>query len=89
MIFKSSTMKDVAWKFLSEAAFTDKWRREFTLKEGFLPSSSRWRPTRTSPTTRARGVHRNAAHAKFAPIIPNWEEMADTTAGALQQIYLG
>ena len=28
-------------------------------------------------------------YAKFAPIIPNWEEMADATTRALQQIYLG
>ena len=28
-------------------------------------------------------------NAKFAPLIPNWEQMADTTAGALQKIYLG
>jgi multiple sugar transport system substrate-binding protein len=28
-------------------------------------------------------------NAKFAPIIPNWEEMADATSRALQQIYLG
>jgi multiple sugar transport system substrate-binding protein len=28
-------------------------------------------------------------NAKFAPTIANWEEMADTTTRALQQIYLG
>jgi multiple sugar transport system substrate-binding protein len=28
-------------------------------------------------------------YAKFAPIIPNWEEMADATTRALQQVYLG
>ncbi len=28
-------------------------------------------------------------NAKFAPLIPNWEQIADTTAGALQTVYLG
>jgi multiple sugar transport system substrate-binding protein len=28
-------------------------------------------------------------YARFAPLIPNWEEMADTTSAALQNIYLG
>ena len=71
-----------------EAAFTDKWRREFTLKEGFLPSSSRSRPM-PPPTTRSSGLHRHAAQRQVRALIPNWEQMADTTAGALQKIYLG
>ena len=37
MMFKSSKVKKEAFQFLSEAAFTDKWRKEFTIKEGFLP----------------------------------------------------
>ena len=28
-------------------------------------------------------------YAKFAPTIANWEQIADTTVRALQQIYLG
>ncbi len=28
-------------------------------------------------------------YAHFAPLIPNWEQMADTTVAALQKIYLG
>ena len=28
-------------------------------------------------------------YAKFAPIIANWEEIADVTVRTLQQIYLG
>ena len=28
-------------------------------------------------------------YAHFAPLVPNWEQMADTTVSALQKIYLG
>jgi multiple sugar transport system substrate-binding protein len=90
MIFKSSQMKDVAWKFLSEAAFTDKWRREFTLKEGFLPV---FKSVAADPhfanDPQLKAFTDMLPNAKFAPLIPNWEQMADTTAGALQKIYLG
>jgi multiple sugar transport system substrate-binding protein len=90
IMFKTSRVKDAAWKFLQDAAFSEKWRREFTLKEGFLP------------VTKAEAADPHFANdpqlkiltdllptAKFAPLIPNWEQMADATAGALQRIYLG
>ena len=28
-------------------------------------------------------------NARFAPVIPGWEEIAETTGSALQKIYLG
>ena len=28
-------------------------------------------------------------YARFAPLVPDWELMADTTSAALQNIYLG
>jgi multiple sugar transport system substrate-binding protein len=28
-------------------------------------------------------------YVKFIPAVPNWEQMADVTTRALQQIYLG
>ena len=83
-------VKDVAWKFLSEAAFTDKWRREFTLKEGFLPV---FKSVAADPhfanDPQLKAFTDMLPNAKFAPLIPNWEQMADATAGALQKIYLG
>jgi multiple sugar transport system substrate-binding protein len=90
IMFASSDVKDDAWKFLEEAAFTDKWRREFTLKEGFLPV---FRSIAEDPhfadDPQLAAFTAMLPYAKFAPIIPNWEEMADATTRALQQIYLG
>lgn len=90
VIFKSSDAKDVAWKFLSEAAFTDKWRKEFTLKEGFLPV---FKSVAADPhfanDPQLKAFTDMLPYAQFAPLIPNWEEMADTTSAALQRIYLG
>jgi multiple sugar transport system substrate-binding protein len=90
IMFASSDVKDEAWKFLEEAAFTDKWRREFTLKEGFLPVfKSVAEDPHFADDPQLAAFTELLPHAKFAPIIPNWEEMADATTRALQQIYLG
>jgi multiple sugar transport system substrate-binding protein len=90
IMFASSDVKEDAWRFLEEAAFIDKWRREFTLKEGFLPV---FRSVAEDPhfadDPQLAAFTELLPHAKFAPIIPNWEEMADATTRALQQIYLG
>lgn len=90
MIFASSEAKEAAWKFLDEAVFSDKWRREFTLKEGFLPV---FKTVAADPhfaeDPRLEAFTSMLPHARFAPLIPNWEEMADITSAALQQIYLG
>ncbi|SNB67135.1 carbohydrate ABC transporter substrate-binding protein, CUT1 family [Arboricoccus pini] len=90
VLFKDSSHKDVAWKFLEEQAFSPKWRTEFTLKEGFLPIT---KAEAADPTfANDPGLKALTAllpSARFAPLIPNWEEMADATMAALQQIYLG
>jgi multiple sugar transport system substrate-binding protein len=90
IMFASSEVNDDAWKFLEEAAFTDHWRREFTLKEGFLPV---FKSVAEDPffadDPQLAAFTSMLPYAKFAPIIPNWEEMADATTRALQQIYLG
>jgi multiple sugar transport system substrate-binding protein len=90
IIFSSSDVKEDAWKFLEEAAFTDKWRREFTLKEGFVPV---FKSVAADPhfagDPELQAFTSMLPNAKFAPTISNWEEMADTTTRALQQIYLG
>jgi multiple sugar transport system substrate-binding protein len=90
IIFSSSDVKEDAWKFLEEAAFTDKWRREFTLKEGFVPVfKSVAEDPHFADDPELAAFTSMLPNAKFAPIIPNWEEMADATTRALQQIYLG
>ena len=90
IMFSSSDVKEDAWKFLEEAAFTDEWRREFTLKEGFLPVfKSVAEDPHFANDPQLAAFTELLPQAKFAPIIPNWEEMADATTRALQQIYLG
>lgn len=90
MIFNSSEVKDEACKFLTDAAFTTKWRKEFTVKEGFLPV---FKEVAADPVfandPQLKAFTDQLPYAKFAPLIPNWEEMADATAAALQNIYLG
>ena len=90
MMFQSSKMKDTAWKFLEEEAFSPKWRIEFTTKEGFLPvthAEAEAPQIKGDPQLEAFTALLPEAH--FAPLIPNWEQMADTTSAALQTIYLG
>jgi multiple sugar transport system substrate-binding protein len=90
MMFRSSQAKDAAWKFLQDAAFSEKWRREFTLKEGFLPvTKAEAADPHFVNDPQLKTLTDLLPVAKFAPLIPNWEQMADTTAGALQRIYLG
>jgi multiple sugar transport system substrate-binding protein len=89
-MFADSEVKAEAWKFLSEAAFTDKWRNEFTQKEGFLPVfKSVAADPHFADDPELKAFTDMLPYARFAPLIPNWEEIADTTASALQQIYLG
>lgn len=90
MVFADSEVKPTAWKFLSETAFSDKWRAEFTVKEGFLPVlKSEARLPQIAGDPQLAAFVDLLPNAKFAPLIPNWEQIADTTAGALQTIYLG
>lgn len=90
MVFASSGVKAEACKFLTDAAFTTKWRKEFTVKEGFLPV---FKAVAADPVfandPNLKAFTDQLPYAKFAPLIPDWEQMADATAGALQNIYLG
>jgi len=90
VLFADSDVKDEAWLFLEEAAFSDKWRREFTLKEGFLPVfKSVAEDPHFASDPELKAFTDLLPYAKFAPLIPNWQEISDTTKAALQQIYLG
>ncbi|MEZ5931525.1 MAG: sugar ABC transporter substrate-binding protein [Alphaproteobacteria bacterium] len=90
VMFADSDVKEEAWKFLSETAFTDKWRNEFTQKEGFLPV---FKSVAADPyfadDPELKAFTDMLPYAKFAPLIANWEEIADATKAALQQVYTG
>jgi multiple sugar transport system substrate-binding protein len=89
MMFADSDVKEAAWKFI-EFAYADEWRSEFDHGEGFLPVTKNVAAEefyQTDPDI--SGFAAGLPYAKFAPTIANWEEIADTTVRALQQIYLG
>jgi multiple sugar transport system substrate-binding protein len=89
IMFSGSRNKDEAWQFL-EHAFQHEWRREFTLREGFLPVfTSVAEDPHFADDPQLAAFTDMLPYARFAPLIPNWEEMADTTIVALQRIYLG
>lgn len=90
MMFASSGVKDEACRFLTEAAFTDEWRREFTVREGFLPVfKSVAEDPAFADDPGLRAFTEMLPYARFAPLVTDWELMADTTSAALQNIYLG
>ena len=90
MMFSTSTVKDEACRFLTEAAFTDEWRREFTVREGFLPVfKSVAEDPAFADDPGLRAFTEMLPFARFAPLVTDWELMADTTSAALQNIYLG
>jgi multiple sugar transport system substrate-binding protein len=89
IMFQNSQNKEEAWKFL-DFLFQPEQRIEFTKNEGFLP------------VTKAEAADPHFANdpdlkvftdllpnARFAPVIPGWEEVADLTSSAIQNIYLG
>ena len=89
MLFADSDVKDAAWKFI-EFAYQDEWRSKFDHGEGFLPVTKNVAAEEfytTDPDI--SGFAAGLPHAKFAPTIANWEEIADVTTRALQNIYLG
>lgn len=89
IMFENSQNKDTAWAFL-DYLFTTPLRAEFTGGEGFLPVNQE---VADSPAF-ADNADLNAfagllPDARFAPVIPGWEEIAAVTSNALQRIYLG
>lgn len=88
MLFKGGAHNKVAWQFLDETAFSPKWRIEFSTKEGFLPVTK----AEAAAPVFANDPQLTAftgmlQYAHFAPPIPNWEQAADATIRALQQVY--
>lgn len=89
IMFQNSKNKEEAWKLL-DYLFQTEQRAKFTEGEGFLPVNKEV----------AKGEYfvNNAdlaaftallPDARFAPVIPGWEEIAQITSDAMQKIYLG
>lgn len=89
MMFSNSQVKDAAWKFM-QFAYQDKYREQFDIGEGFLPVTKNVAALdHFTKDPDVAGFAAGLPYAKFAPVIANWEEIADTTVRTLQQIYLG
>jgi multiple sugar transport system substrate-binding protein len=89
MMFADSDVKEAAWKFI-EYAYNDNWREKFDMGEGFLPVTKNVAALdHFTKDPDVAGFAAGLPYAKFAPIIPKWEEIADVTVRSLQKIYLG
>lgn len=88
IMFNASRNKALAWKFMSEALMTPASSLDLTLKEGFLPTMH---PAADNPQVKTELGAFTALLpvAKFAPQVPNWEQVVDVTIAALQRVYLG
>jgi len=89
IMFENSQHKDLAWKFL-DMIFTTEWRKEFTAGEGFLPVNKEVAAMpEFAENADLKEFTALLPEARFAPVIPGWEEIADITSDAVQTIYLG
>lgn len=90
MLFKSSPNKQLAWQFIEEAAFSPETRLDFDLAEGFLPvlQEEMVFPELANDAS-LKSFADMLPYAKFAPLMPQWEQVVATTTSALQEIYLG
>ncbi len=89
VIFKSSKNPDGAWAFL-EHMFNHDARIDFGENEGFIPvlkSVSADPLFAENPSLQPFVAL--APVAKFAPLVPRWEEMATIIATAVQKVYVG
>jgi multiple sugar transport system substrate-binding protein len=89
IMFENSENKDVAWQFL-DMIFTTEWRQEFTSGEGFLPVNQEVAAMpEFADDPDLKEFTALLPEARFAPVIPGWEEIAEITSNAVQTIYLG
>lgn len=88
-ILESSKVKPSAMKFL-EFIFNKENRLEFGKLEGFVPvlKSESTEPFFTENPKMSIFLQMGP-YAKFAPLVPNWEEMADMLRSELSGIYAG
>jgi multiple sugar transport system substrate-binding protein len=89
VLFANSKVKDEAWKFL-DFIFTTDQRTKFDKVEGFLPVNAEEAKNPMFADDRDLKVFASLLpKARFAPVIPGWEDIALTTSNAIQKIYLG
>jgi multiple sugar transport system substrate-binding protein len=89
IMFKNSQNKEEAWKFL-DFLFTTDMRSKFTMGEGFLPVNKEVAAMEHFQTNAdLKEFTALLPDARFAPVIPGWEEVAQITSDAMQKIYLG
>ena len=89
IMFKNSKNKDEAWKLL-DFLFTKEQRAKFTQREGFLPvNKEEAKMDYYVNNADLAAFTALLPDARFAPVIPGWEEIAQITSDAMQKIYLG
>ena len=89
VMFKNSKVKDEAWKFL-DFIFTTDQRTKFDKVEGFLPvNAAEAKDPMFADDPDLKVFASLLPKARFAPVIPGWEDIAQTTSNAVQSIYLG
>ena len=89
ILFANSDNKDEAWQFM-DYLFTQEPRSEFTQGEGFLPVLQAVAEEPAFAENEDLAVFTGILpDARFAPVIPGWEEIADIASAALQRVYLG
>ena len=89
VLFANSKVKDEAFKFLDFLVTTEQ-RTKFDKVEGFLPVNAK----ESADPYFADNVDLKVfasllPKAHFAPVIPGWEDIAQTTVTAVQNVYLG
>ena len=89
VLFKNSKNKDAAWKFL-DFIFSAEMRTKFDKVEGFLPvNAEEAKDPMFADNADLKVFTSLLPDARFAPVIPGWEEIADATTTAAQKVYLG
>src|SRR5690606_23253340 len=89
IMFQNSKNKDEAWKVL-DFLFTTEQRAKFTQGEGFLPvNKEEAKMDYYVNNADLAAFTALLPDARFAPVIPGWEEIAQITSDAMQKIYLG
>lgn len=89
IMFENSKQKDLAWRFM-DMLFSDEWRAKFTGGEGFLPvNKAVAQQPEFAENDDLKAFAAVLPDARFAPVIPGWEEIAAEASNALQSIYLG
>jgi multiple sugar transport system substrate-binding protein len=89
VLFENSKHKETAFKFL-DFLFTAQQRTKFDKIEGFLPVNAEEAKNPYFADDADLKVFTSLLpDARFAPVIPGWEDIAQTTSNAIQKIYLG